>query len=328
MTGRTVIAPALAAFWRRISSLRHLLALSPRQADFSVRGFAHSDPSRRLALEAVGKAFIGGYNAALLADSVADVLHYVEQVHPGLRGFAAEGGAMGTAIVDALPFRRERLPEIVASFESDLTYLVHVGAGWALARVPWRRCRILAPLDPVHRWLAFDGLGFHDCYFHHERALAGWRRERSGYAARCYDQGVGRALWFVCGGSIPLALETVIKLGTERANDLWSGLGLAMAYAGSADETDFAWALGSAGPERASFAQGIAFACEARARAGHLPTHTRLAAQALGYEAESLAALVHRIRAELPQAAPDEPRYEAWRRSVADAMRHGSQGMQ
>jgi hypothetical protein len=65
---------------------------------------------------------------------------------------------MGTAIADALPFHRSRLSEDVRAFERDFTYLVDVRAGWALARLPWRRRQILAPLDPIHRRLAFATL--------------------------------------------------------------------------------------------------------------------------------------------------------------------------
>jgi hypothetical protein len=104
--------------------------------------------------------------------------------------------------------------------------------------MPWRRTKIIALLDPIHYWLAYDGLGFHDTYFNHPRILAGWSRERSGYRARVYDQGVGRALWFVTGGLIDAAIGIISKLPEKRQKDLWSGLGLAMVYAGPIDSDE------------------------------------------------------------------------------------------
>jgi hypothetical protein len=300
--------------------LARLLSLSPSQARFQTRGFAGSDPETQLALENIGQTFIGGYNSALAARDVDAVLDYVGTIPAAERGFATEGAVMGAAVIDALPFRRPLLPTCIAAFRSDFTYLAHVGAGWSLARVPWRRRSVLATLDPIHRWLAFDGLGFHDAYFYHRRVLAGWRRERKGYAAHAYDQGVGRALWFVAGGSAASATGMISVFTTARRSDLWSGLGLAMAYAGPVSSGEIVETFQAAGANGAGFAQGVAFACEARVLARHVPTHTDLTARAVwGVGAEHLSGLVREARGRLAEQDDELPRYEIWRRSVADA---------
>jgi len=307
--------------WLDLSTrpLRRLASLSPREASFQRRGFAVADPSKRRALESVGEAFIGGYNQALLADGVDRLRHHIGTVAPLLRGFAVEGATMGFAIGDALSLRGSGFAGHVRQFDREFSYLTHVGAGWALARVPWRRARILAPLDPVHRWLACDGLGFHDTYFHHRRVLAGWRRRQaSGYAARAYDQGVGRALWFVAGGSVEHAGALIAGFTAVRRRDLWAGLGLAMAYAGPADADETAAAVAAAGAHSPHFAQGVAFASEARALAGFIPPHTEQVAWAVsGAGANELSDLVRRVRANLPWGNGDEVPYELWRQGVA-----------
>jgi len=172
-------------------------------------------------------------------------------------------------------------------------------------------------------WLAYDGLGFHDCYFKPAKVLAGWRRTRKGYAAHVYDQGIGRALWFVSGGEPQRAAAAVRRLPAERASDLFAGLGLAMAYAGPNSRGDLAEALKLAGREAAAFGQGIAFACEARARAAHIPAITQTAAEAIEFEAAALAALTRQARDELPAFDRDVPRYELWRRRMTDAVARG-----
>lgn len=314
----TLVAPS----WLRHTTrpLRSWLSLSPDEASFRTRKFVSSDPSRQLALETAGKTFIGGYNAALAAGHRDEVLQHIHTVAPPLLGFAVEGAAMGCAIADALPFRRPSLAAHLEAFEREFTYLTHVGAGWAMARVPWRRAAILAPLDPVHQWLAYDGLGFHDTYFYHRRMLAGWRRRLSGYAARAYDQGVGRALWFVGGGSVDVTTDLIGSFAAARHGDLWSGLGLAMAYAGPAGAPDFSLALGNSGEQAAHFGQGVVFACEARARARHIPDHTDLAARTVtGIGADELSALARTTRNGLPADNANAPAYEIWRRRVADA---------
>ncbi|MBR1147545.1 DUF1702 family protein [Bradyrhizobium sp. AUGA SZCCT0431] len=311
------------SFWvgRSIRPLRRLLSLSYDEASFERRGFVEIDPTKRLALEATGHAFIGGYNAALTADHLDDALQHVDTVTPSRRGFAVEGAAMGFAIADALPLQKPNLPHFLRSFEREFSYLTHVGTGWALARVPWRRRQILAQLDPVHYWLAYDGLGFHDTYFYHLRVLAGWSRQRTSYISRVYDQGVGRALWFASGGSVAATTRLIASFPSQRQSDLWSGLGLAMAYAGPADEGDIADALENAGDCKSRFAQGVAFACEARALARHIPAQTDLAARNVsGASAEALSALVRDVRRNLPPAGADTPLYEIWQRQVAAAI--------
>lgn len=269
----------------------------------------------------IGQTFIRGYNTALLAPHARAVLSFTSGVPPTERGFAAEGAAMGAAIADAVSLRKPLLPACLKTFETDFAYLAHVGAGWSLARVPWRRRRILAELDPLLRWLAFDGLGFHDTYFRHRRILAGWRRERTGYAARAYDQGVGRALWFVAGGSAPAAIRLLSAFPEARRGDVWSGLGLAMTYAGLATADDLAAACEASGQHRPQFAQGVAFACEARVLARHVPADTDLAARIVwGIGAEDLSRLVRKVRDRLPRTEGDLPRYEIWRMAVADSL--------
>ncbi len=314
------LAPARAVGRRSWSPLRRLLVLSPDEASFTRRGFTAADSARRDALEAVGRDFIAGYNAALLARDIDDLAEGLATVAQASRGFFAEGAAMGVAIADGLSLRQPQLGTYLTAADRDFTYLAHVGTGWALARMPWRRRAILESLDALHGWLAFDGLGFHDAYFQHARIAAGWRRETQDYGARVYDQGVGRALWFVAGGDVSVAARHIAGLDPSRRDDLWSGLGLAMAYAGPAADSEFAAARDIAGASSAAFAQGIAFACEARARARIIPVGTDRAARTVwGRGAEDVAALVRRSRARLPRTAPANlsPRYEIWRVDVA-----------
>ena len=316
-----------AKFGQFSASLRRLLHLSPRQAEFATRGFTARDPGKRQALEATGRAFIGGYNSAIAAIDLGDILDHIASAAPALRGFAAEGAAMGVAIADAMSLRHPQLPAYIAATERDFTYLAHVGAGWALARTPWRRAAILAPLDAVHHWLAYDGLGFHDAYFSQPRIVTGWRRITDGYAARVYDQGIGRATWFAAGGDVEAAARIVAALPPRRHGDLWSGLGLAMAYAGPASNDDLRAALTAAGTGASAFAQGVAFACEARARAQFIPANTDNAAHVVWRsDATIVARLVRDRRGRLPDTDGTMPRYEMWRRDIADAFPEPASG--
>jgi hypothetical protein len=191
-----------------------------------------------------------------------------------------------------------------------------------MARLPWRRRAIIAELDPLLVPLAYDGCGFHDTYFYAGRVTGGYRRFRKGYAARAYDQGVGRALWFACGAA-PAAIARAIEgFAPDRRFDLWAGIGLAAVYAGPATPEDCASLFKDAGEARSALALGAAFAAEAQMRAGHVPPDSEMVCRALtGFDAATTAAFVHEIRDSL-SASRDAgiPLYECWRRGVAQAL--------
>lgn len=307
---------------------RGFFVLAAREASFAVRGFPRHHDGIRRHLEHIGETFLAGYNCALLEDDARSVQDFVAELDPDYRGFAVEGATMGAAVADAVSLGADRLRAWMVLNEPEYTYLTHAGAGWALARMPWRRKPIFRSTDPIHGWLVYDGLGFHDAYFKPIRISRGWRRIRRGYAANAYDQGIGRALWFVSGGD-PLRAAAVISAFPEaRRSDLWSGLGLALAYAGGADERILANVLLAAGPLRPCLAQGAAFAAEARLRARHLPVHAATAVSILtGRDPENIVRLVRQLRHQLPSAETAElPRYEIWRRVVQRALAETKRG--
>ena len=297
---------------------RSLFAIDRIEASFCRRGFEAADATVRLRLERIGETFLDGFNRGLVGDDLDTLWQDVGAVCPAVRGFAIEGATMGVALADALVPIRPRLGAWMVRADESYTYLAHVGTGWALARAPWRRAAVMRHADPVHCWLVFDGLGFHDAYFHPQAVRRGWRRRRSGYAARVYDQGVGRALWFVSGGDVARAIAMVSSAAPDRQGDLWSGFGLALTYAGGADAAALAAVRSAAGRWRRHLAQGAAFAAEAHARAGAMPTHVAVVLPNLaGCDATAAVAIVRGARAALPPfETAQTPRYELWRQAV------------
>jgi hypothetical protein len=157
------------------------------------------------------------------------------------RGFAFEGAAMGLALQDWLtPWNRGRLQNFLRGPGDVHAYMVHVGAGWVMARVPGSVEKFMSRFDPLLRWLLVDGYGFHEAFFHWPRYLAGGPvpKRLQGYARRVFDQGFGRCLWFVDGADVNRIAQTIGGFAFERQADLWSGVGLASVYAGEVCETD------------------------------------------------------------------------------------------
>src|SRR5215813_6288334 len=160
---------------------RRFLGLSPAEASFARRGFSAGEDEARRRLEETG--FV----------PLARRLAYVEAE---LRGFAFEGAAMGLALLDCFtPWRKDRWRTFTEHLAGSHIYMMHVGLGWALARLRRSVTPYLARLDPLLGWLVVDGYGFHEGYF-------GWPRyiERraipthlNGYERRVFDQGLGRS---------------------------------------------------------------------------------------------------------------------------------------
>lgn len=277
----------------------------------------------RARLECVGKAFLDGYHAALQYHTLSALAARLNSAEPELRGFAFEGAAMGLALLDTLtPWRPERVTPFLNGPGDAHAYMVHVGLGWVWARFPLGFRRFLRRLDPLLSWLAFDGWGFHEGFFHWPKYAGGQPSPRrlAGYERRAFDQGLGRSWWFVNGGNPELIAGTIAGLPEERRPDMWSGVGLAATYAGVADETALRALRRLAGASWPQLAQGVAFAAKARQRAGNSTDYTERAAQTLcGWSACEAARLCDLTLENLP-AYGSQPAFESWRQRVQASM--------
>jgi enediyne biosynthesis protein E3 len=320
--GRTVTA--------RAGFRRALFGITPRETSFARRRFRGESEAVRDHLEAVGLCFVQGYNAALEEDRPSPLAARIdEEVGREHRGFAYEGAGMALALLDTLiPGRRDRLARFLAGPGDPHTYIIHVGAGWILARLPLSPERLLARLaDPVLRWLALDGYGFHEGFFHWPRSVEAREvpRKLRGYARQGFDQGLGRSLWFVDGSDVRLLPRTIGAFPPERRPDLWAGLGLAVGYAGGRSEAEIEELRRAAGPLAPELAQGVAFAAKARERAGNPAAHTEMAARVIcGTSAAEAAAVTDAALRNLPADRPGEPGFEVWRRRIQDRFRKGA----
>lgn len=315
---------------RRSPLKRALFGISPQETSFARRGFRGDSAAVRERLEEVGTCFVAGYHAALDDDRPEPLAARIDSEVPrDFRGFAYEGAGMALALLDTLtPWRRNRLSRFLAGPGDPHIYLMIVGAGWVMARVPVSPARYLERLeDPLLRWLALDGYGFHEGYFNWPGAVERQEVPRGlrGYARRGFDQGLGRSLWFVDGGDVRLLPRTIRAFPAARQADLWSGLGLACGYAGGRTREEVEELMLAAGPHHPRLAQGVAFAAGARDRAGNITPATEIAAEVIcGMSAADLAALTDEARTGLPADRPEEPAYEIWRRRIQDHFAKGT----
>lgn len=299
---------------------RALLGISADAARYDRRGFQPAAPAVQQRLEGIGRTFIGGYLAALAADDAVALGATLDRAVPlADLGFAYEGAGMGLALRDLLmPETASRLAVFLAGPAAAHRYIVHVGAGWALARLGWLPWagRYRRRLDPLLGWLAFDGWGFHRGYFGGGCVPAGYPNALGAEARRVHDQGLGRSLWFVLGADPERIAAAVAGLAIARHADLWAGVGLAAAYAGGADDAALTGLRRLAGPHAGWLAQGAAFAAKARLHAGNPVADTEDACRVLcGCDAASAAAATDRALHALPSDAAGSA-YALWRARI------------
>ena len=145
---------------------RRFLGLSPAEASFAKRGFVAREERARWRLEQIGVTFLSGYHAALEETGFVSLANRLAVVESELRGFAFEGAAMGLALLDCFtPWRKDRWRTFTERFADSHIYMMHVGLGWALARLRRGVTTYLTRLDPLLGWLVVDGYGFHEGYF-------------------------------------------------------------------------------------------------------------------------------------------------------------------
>ena len=300
---------------------RRFLGLSTTEASFAKRGFLAGEDNARQRLEQIGITFLSGYHAALEQTGFVPLARRLAAVETDLRGFAFEGAAMGLALLDCFtPWRKDRWRTFTEGMASSHVYMMHVGLGWALARLRRRVTPYLDQLDPLLRWLVVDGYGFHEGYFAWPRYIERQTNPARlrGYEQRVFDQGLGRSIWFVRGANVPAVASAIGSFSSARRDDLWSGAGLACAYAGGCDRNAIESLRVVAGTHLPALAQGVAFAAKTRQRAANPNPHTEIVCRLIWQRsAEDTAAITDAALEDL-RGDGEFPAYETWRRRIQD----------
>ncbi len=303
-----------------------LFSISPDEVRFERRGFHPASPATQTRLEEAGLTFLEGYHIAIADRGAPDLAARLEEIIPERRGFAFEGAAMALALLDLLTlWKRDRWHTFVRDSGKPHVYMVHVGAGWALARLKRGVEGFLSRVDPLLGWLVVDGYGFHEGYFNWPHSIEEQKvpRRLRGYARRVFDQGLGRSLWFVECGDPARIRERISAFPSPRRDDLWSGIGLAATYAGGVGSEVLEDIMRVEAAYRPYVAQGAAFAAKARLLAGIPSEATEVACSVFcGLPAVEAARWSDEVQANLPDSNdPLNPSYEAWRRGLAERFR-------
>lgn len=299
-----------------------VFGVDDEEVSMEKRGFVPVDERARRQLETIALTFLVGYRLAIALTDHDELARRLDETEPEFRGFAHEGAAMGLTVLDGVMPTRQRLRSFLAGPGYPYAWMAPIGYGWARAqmhRMP-RRPRPL--IEPLIDWFAFDGAGFQNGFFHPERFIDQQRVPRglSGTAARVYDQGIGRSLWFVKGADVERIATTIGGFPAGRQADVWSGLASAATYAGGVERDALERLRTLAGEFAPEVSTGAAFAIKARLTGGNPTAHTE-AASAVFCEMPMLEAArcLDAALEGLVVAGYATP-YDAWRRRVTEML--------
>jgi enediyne biosynthesis protein E3 len=315
--------------------IQRFLKIDRREVQFERRGFVCANPVIQARLENIGGVFLQGYHAAFQEADQSVLTEKLNQVDQEQRGFAYEGAAMALALMDEISFRGNAFSRFVAGSGKQHIFMLHVGAGWAYARLPWMRWHIesaIRKLHPVLRWLVIDGYGFHEGYFHFKAQLQSGSSPAARFLRLSYDarhvfyQGLGRSLWFVNGADVQEISASIARFPSLYHGDAWSGVGLACAYAGGITQEAIVNLRQQAGIYASALAQGAAFAAKARQLAGNPAQHTEVACAVLcQMHSEEAAALCDATFSQIDLLLPCP--YQHWRELLQKSLSSSSENL-
>jgi hypothetical protein len=249
-----------------------LLGLSPKEASFSRRAFPGCGSGSREHLESVIRTFIEGYNLAVRESDPVRLAQRLDSTFaPAFVGFAYEGVGLYFGLVDLLlPRSGSRLDAFTHSAGERHDFIISVGAGFAVARVPLGLRRLESyqkSLDPMTAWCLADGYGFHEGFFHWKRFVDGRQPAPASLSLqnrRLFDAGVGRAMWWVYGADAASIAAAISRFDAERRHEMWAGIGTALAYAGGVTPEAASLLHDLAGSYQSDLLSGIPFAAHMR----------------------------------------------------------------
>lgn len=259
----------------KLKLLRKLFfALPLTEANFEVRKF-ESGESAQQRLEQVAKTVVHGYNMAVETGLNDDLLVGRTMIENELVGFYNEGIGMGLYTCDLFSFsKKDEFWNFVKGPGKHHEYMSYIGAGIACGvffNRPFKK--FVEKASPTSGLLILNGFGFYYAYFKPDKIFkqnyipASVRKDP--FFIECYDNGIGRALWFYNGANPEKIAQKVAGFPKHRQPWVWAGVGLAATYAGGVPPEKIRRLKELAGEFYLSLGEGSLLAAHTRDIAGN-----------------------------------------------------------
>ncbi len=287
-----------------MSIKKKIFGLSHTDRMFRNLDVSSDDIKKKEHLMQIVKSLIKGYNFALEAKNGVQLVNRIEnELNDHQKGFAFEGTGMYFALMDLIfPKKYSRLRKFTEQEGISHDFIITVGAGFAIARVPWGLKRMqtyVSKLDPLMAWCLPDGYGFHQGIFYPKQYIEECKEAPKlipDYFRCVFDSGIGRSMWWVKAAN-PIQIKKAIdRFPVDRQAELWGGIGVASTYAGGISKNELLQLWEISGDFRADFLSGIPSAATMRQRGKNPSLWTDEACLLLlGRSSKDVSDIVHEI---------------------------------
>jgi hypothetical protein len=234
--------------------------------------------ARATTLRRVANVFADGFALASAGDC-GQTKTELETISREERGVGYEGAAASKAVSDLTRLTDLHEATNLLHDSKSYSFLMYLGIGEAMAqlKLPPQLCNSIAN-EP---WSAqvMEGYGFFDGYFNWFESLVRQKYPEGlpPNLADAYDQGLGRAIYFVTNCNPAQIRDYISYYPQARRKELWSGAGVPTAYVGGPSDRELKKLLDYAGTYRAEFMQGVILGASAREKQSFIPNHTEAA---------------------------------------------------
>lgn len=188
-------------------------------------------------IETIVKTFQRGRKLTEQELGLDELIAELNKFDSRYRSVAFEGASMGVGLSNSIEIWKAYLN----ATEKHKTQ-VHIGLGWAIAEQQLNPKETLNHIEPDFRIKVFDGYGYWFGLFRKRLTIRTQQipSEITTEIQPGFDQGVGRAIWYVAKGEVPKAVNIINHFNESRRANLWQGIGVASTYVGGCSEYELA----------------------------------------------------------------------------------------
>ncbi|MDP6909763.1 MAG: DUF1702 family protein [Flavobacteriales bacterium] len=193
-----------------------------------------------------------------------ELISKLNETEARYRSVAFEGASMAT-VID----RKEEWQSFLERAEKHATQ-IHIGLGWAIAELELDLPSTLSEIVPEMQVKVLDGYGYWNGLFRRRLTIRTQQipKEITSEHQAGFDQGVGRAIWYIAKGNIEKASNIINHFSEDRKSNLWRGIGVASTYVGGCSDELILELKRVAGDFKSKFETGMAAAEESMQIAG------------------------------------------------------------
>ena len=177
---------------------------------------------------------------------------------------AFEGASMGVALQNPMETWK-----VYAKATEKHDTQVHIGLGWAIAEEELDISSTLKEIKPPLEIKVLEGFGYWYGLFRRRLTIRTQQipENISPELQTGFDQGVGRAIWYITKGEFAKVLNIINDFSESRKESLWYGIGVASTYVGGCSDELIAELKSVSGEFKLNFEKGIESAEESMRKA-------------------------------------------------------------